>query len=133
MRAEAGIRPVRLHTALCIAASRQNFDIAFVQGESPGHVNVLGECLWERMQDVGYEAGYVGEIVWRNGEECREVVQRWKGHRECNRKVLSRESKDVGFHCWRGAGGVMYWTAVFAQMKQEFFGSMDSRELVGYD
>jgi uncharacterized protein YkwD len=75
----------------------------------------LGENLYERAQNAGYEGIVLGESIAANEDEAEVVVQSWLGSSTSCARMLNPGAAEtgVGFAYLEGSPNLYYWTQVF--------------------
>jgi uncharacterized protein YkwD len=98
------VKAARLHS---INQAKQNKLAHELDGKAPS----------DRVKDVGYEGGFVGENVAMGQHSPAEAMNSWmhsEGHRA---NILNKDYKEIGIGLATDSRGRIYWTQVFARPK----------------
>ena len=112
-RAEAGLRPVRLHADVHVAARKHSADQARMHRMT--HTGSDGSDAGQRISREGYSWSAWGENVAVGYGTPRAVMRAWMhspGHRA---NILSRRFRHIGVGVRRSGDGPIYWTMDLAR------------------
>lgn len=110
VRAQAGVRPLRINPKLMRSAQDHSEDQAYMRHMS--HVGSDGSTISTRARDVGYRFGAIAENVAAGQRSVGQVMQDWiqsPGHYE---NLVNRRYQDFGAGMANN-----YWTQDFGVMQ----------------
>lgn len=108
VRAQQGLPPVELNAELTSAAATHARDMA-LQGR-PWHFGSDGSSPIDRVQRVGYDGHFLGELISETFETELETLTAWLEQRETRTVLLEPRMREIGFAWHQEANGKLWWT-----------------------
>jgi uncharacterized protein YkwD len=93
-RAENGLKPLRLNTALTDAAKEHSRDLA--KWDRISHYGSDGSNPWDRVKRTGYKPKLAAENVGTGQASFDEVLRGWKESPGHNKNLLLSDAREMG-------------------------------------
>ncbi|HEV3143850.1 MAG TPA: CAP domain-containing protein [Gemmataceae bacterium] len=69
----------------------------------------------DRLKDLGYAVGHLGENVAFGQEKPQEAMETWMKSDDHRANILGKDFTEMGVGVAKSAKGTLYWTQVFAR------------------
>lgn len=108
VRGQQGLSPVELNAQLTSAAATHARDMS-VQSR-PWHFGSDGSSPIDRVQRVGYQGQFLGELISETFETELETLTAWLGQRETRSVLMEPRMREIGFAWHQESNGKLWWT-----------------------
>jgi uncharacterized protein YkwD len=108
LRAARGAGPLQLNAELTAAALTHSRDMS-VQNR-PWHFGSDGSSPLQRVQRVGYQGQFLGELISETFETEMETLAAWLAQPDTRNVIVDPAARNMGFAWFQEPGGKIWWT-----------------------
>ncbi|KPQ06899.1 MAG: hypothetical protein HLUCCA12_07980 [Rhodobacteraceae bacterium HLUCCA12] len=126
VRAQQGLPPVELNAELTSAAATHARDMS-IQSR-PWHFGSDGSSPIDRVERVGYDGHFLGELISETYETELETLTAWLEQRETRAVLLEPRMREIGFAWHQESNGKLWWTLTTGTPQDEADGPALSRD-----
>lgn len=110
LRQASGAAPLQMNAQLNAAAATHSRDMS-IQNR-PWHFGSDGSSPIQRVQRVGYQGRFLGEVISETYETEMQTLESWLAQEDTQRVLMDPSAQEMGIAWFQEKGGKIWWTLV---------------------